>query len=47
MRVFGPDSKEVTGDCRNMHTGTLHDLYLASNTIGVIRTRIRDGRVMC
>jgi len=27
---------------------TLYDLYLASNTTGVIRTtRVGDGRVMC
>ena len=40
-RIFGPGREEVTGDCRKMHTETLHDLYLASN--GVIRTKIRDG----
>jgi len=45
--VFGPDSEEMTGNCRKMPTGTPHDLYLASNTIGVIRTSIRDGSVMC
>ena len=38
--------EEVTGDWRNMYTGALHALYLASNTIGVIRTSVRDGWVM-
>jgi hypothetical protein len=42
-RVFGPIREEVTGNWRNMHTGEIHDLYLVSVKIGVIRTRVRDG----
>jgi len=43
-RVFGSyREEEMRGDCRNMHTGALHDLCMASNIIGMIRTKIRDG----
>jgi hypothetical protein len=28
-RIFGPKRDEVTGECRKLHNGELHNLYLS------------------
>jgi vacuolar-type H+-ATPase subunit C/Vma6 len=34
--IFGPERKEVTGDCRKLHNEELHDLYSSQNINRVI-----------
>ena len=34
--IFGPKRDEVTGDCRRLHIGGLHDLNFSPNIIRVI-----------
>jgi hypothetical protein len=38
-RKFGPKRVEITGEWRKLHHEELNDLYSASNTIRVIKSR--------
>jgi hypothetical protein len=38
LRVFGPKRKE-DGSCRKLHNDELHNLYLSSNIVRVIKSR--------
>jgi hypothetical protein len=38
-RIFGPKRDEVTGDCRKLHNGELHNLYSPPNIIRMIKSR--------
>jgi hypothetical protein len=38
-RIFGPKKVEVTGDCRKLHIGELHNLYSSPNIIRMIKSR--------
>ena len=40
-RIFGPKSDEVTGNWRKLHNDELNDLYSSSNTVRVIKSRMR------
>ena len=54
MKIFGPKSDEITGDCRRQHNEELCDLYSSPNIIRVIKSkrmrwavyvaRVRDRR---
>jgi hypothetical protein len=39
MRIFGPKRDEVTGGCRKLHNGKLHNLHSSSSRIRVIKSR--------
>jgi hypothetical protein len=41
MRTFGPKRDEVTGEWRKLHTEERNDLYSSSNTVRVIKSRMR------
>jgi hypothetical protein len=38
-RIFGPKKDEVTGEWRKLHNEELHDLYLSSSIIRIIKAR--------
>ena len=40
-RKFGPKRDEVTGEWRKLHNEELNDLYCSSNTVRVIKSRMR------
>jgi hypothetical protein len=39
LRVFGPKSDEVTGECRKLHNEELNDLYSLPNIVQVVKSR--------
>jgi len=41
MRIFGPKRHEVTGEWRKLCNEELNDLYCSSNTVRVIKSRMR------
>jgi hypothetical protein len=53
-RIFGPKRDEVTGECKKLHTGELHNLYSSPDIIRQIKSsrmrlaghvaRMGDGR---
>jgi len=48
MKIFGPKSDEITGDCIRQHNEELCDLYSSPNIIPVIKLRSRwAGYVAC
>jgi hypothetical protein len=38
-RIFGPKRDEVTGECRRLHSGELHNLYPSPDIIRQIKSR--------
>jgi hypothetical protein len=38
-RIFGPKGDEVTGECRKLHSGELHNLYSSPDIIRQIKSR--------
>jgi hypothetical protein len=38
-RIFGPKRDEVTGECRKLHNGELHNLYSSPDVIRQIKSR--------
>jgi len=47
-RIFGPKRDEVTGEWRTLYNEELNDLYCSSNTVRVIKSRMRwAGYVAC
>jgi hypothetical protein len=38
-RIFGPKRDEVTGECRKLHNGELHNLYSSPDIIRQIKSR--------
>ena len=40
-RTFGPKRDEVTGEWSKLHTEERNDLYSSSNTVRVIKSRMR------
>jgi hypothetical protein len=36
-RIFGPKRDEVTGECRKLHGGELHNLYSSPDIIRQIK----------
>jgi hypothetical protein len=38
-RIFGPERDEVTGECRNVYSGELHNLYPKPDNIRQIKSR--------
>jgi hypothetical protein len=38
-RIFGPQRDEVTGECRKLHKGELHNLYSSPNIIRQMKSR--------
>jgi hypothetical protein len=48
-RIFGPNRNEVTGECRKLHSGELHNLYSLPDFIRQIKSRKmrRPGNVAC
>jgi hypothetical protein len=38
-RIFGPERVEVTGQCRKLHGGELHNLYSSPDIIRQIKSR--------
>jgi hypothetical protein len=38
-RIFGPKRDEVTGGWRKLHNDELHNLYISSNIIRMIKSR--------
>jgi hypothetical protein len=38
-RIFGPKRDEVTGQCRKLHSGELHNLYPSPDIIRQIKSR--------
>jgi hypothetical protein len=38
-RIFGLKRDEVTGECRKLHSGELHDLYSSTDIIRQIKSR--------
>jgi hypothetical protein len=47
--IFGPMGDEVTGECRKLHNGELHNLYSSPDNIRQIKSRRMRwaGRVAC
>jgi hypothetical protein len=41
--MFGPKRDEVTGECRKLHSGELHNLYSSPDIIRQIKSR----RIRC
>jgi hypothetical protein len=39
-RIFGPNSEEVTGGCRKLHSEKLHNLSSLTNIIRVTKSRM-------
>jgi hypothetical protein len=39
LRIFGPKRDEVTGECRKLHNGELHNLYSSPDNIRQIKSR--------
>jgi hypothetical protein len=37
--IFGPKRDEVTGECRKLHSGELHNLYSPPDIIRQIKSR--------
>jgi hypothetical protein len=48
-RIFGPESEEVVGGCRRLHSEELHNLYTSQNIISMMKSRrVRlVGHAMC
>jgi hypothetical protein len=48
-RMFGPETEEVAGDWRRMHTEDLHDLYSSLSVAKVMKSRRMSlvGHVPC
>jgi hypothetical protein len=48
-RLFGPKRDEVTGECRKLHSGELHNLYSSPDIIRQIKLRRMRwaGHVAC
>jgi hypothetical protein len=38
-RMLGPKRDEVTGECKKLHSGELHNLYSTPNIIRQIKSR--------
>jgi hypothetical protein len=38
-RIFGPKGNEVTGECRKLNNGELHNLYSSPDVIRQIKSR--------
>jgi hypothetical protein len=38
-RIFGPKRDEVTGECRKLHSGELHNLYSSPDVIRQMKSR--------
>jgi hypothetical protein len=38
-RIFGPKRDEVTGECRKLHSGELHNLYSSPDIVRQIKSR--------
>jgi hypothetical protein len=38
-RIFGPKRDEVTGQCRELHSGELHNLYTSPDIVRQIKSR--------
>jgi hypothetical protein len=38
-RIFGPKRAGVTGECRKLHNGELHNLYSSTDIIRQIKSR--------
>jgi len=43
VKIFGREDQEVTGNWRQLHSATLHDLYCYLNVIRVVNRGGRDG----
>jgi hypothetical protein len=41
LRIFGPNRDEVTGQCRKLHNGELHNLYSSPDIV----RQIKSGRM--
>jgi hypothetical protein len=39
MRIFGPKRDDVTGECRKLHNGELHNFYSSPDIIRQIKSR--------
>jgi hypothetical protein len=37
-RIFGPKRDKVTGGCRKLHNGKLHNLYFSPSTIRMTKS---------
>jgi hypothetical protein len=40
-RIFGPKREEMAGCWRRLHNEKLHNLYISSNIIRVMKSRMR------
>jgi hypothetical protein len=45
-RIFRHSREKVAGDWRRLHNEELHNLYATPNIFRVIKSRIKDERIM-
>jgi hypothetical protein len=43
-RIFGPKRDEITGECRKLHNGELHNLYSSPDIIIIRQNKSRRMR---